>query len=372
MKNFKICITFLIIGLIIFSFGGCNGESKTSGDMPKGEESIKVVDCAGREVEIGSNVEKIVDLTTVDGVRTLIELEAEEFIVGISNKSHQMFNSKGASGKNYIIVSQAAPELKDISIVGDIKEPNIEMIMSLKPDVIFIDSFAKKSAEDIQSQTNIPVVCVGSYGSFNYEMFTMLGKIVGKEERANELVEFTKNKVELVTNITNKIPEDKRKSLFYWSHPFAGNAPKTNGNYEAFQLAGGKNVAREGDVIPKGVYEVTKEQIVAWDPEFIFLHSPFKEAFEGWRSVDDVKEDEVIKGTKAVAKGNVYALKGELGGWDIATEVTEVFYIAKILYPEEFQNLDVEKEGDEILKRFYGIDGLYTDMSEKIKLYQWK
>lgn len=372
MKNSRICIAFLLIGIIISSITGCSGGNEASSDVPKTEESFKVIDSAGREVEIGKKVEKIADLTVVDGVRTLIELEAEGLLVGISNQSHQMFNSQGTYGKNYIIVSKAAPELKDLSVVGNVKEPNIEMIMSLKPDVIFIDSRAKNFADDIQRQTNIPVVCVGSYGSFNYEMFTMLGKIADREERANELVEFTQNKVKLVTDIIKEIPEDKRKSLFYWSHPFSGNAPKTNGHYEAFELAGGKNVASEEEMVPKGVYEVTKEQIVAWDPEFIFLHSPFKEDFEGWLSRDEVKNDEVIKGTRAAVKDKIYNLKGEFGGWDIATELTEVFYIAKILYPEKFPNLDVQKEGDEILKNFYGIEGLYTDMSEKIKLYQWE
>jgi iron complex transport system substrate-binding protein len=371
MKSLKSYLAFLLISIFIFSITGCKGEVETSNDISKSTESIKVIDCAGREVIIDKKVERIADLTVVDGVRTLIELEKEDLLVGISNKSHQMLNSHGVYGKNYIIVSKAAPELKDLTVVGNVKEPNIEMIMSLKPDVILIDSSAKNFADAIYKQTNIPVVCLGSFGSFDYKMFTMLGEIVDKEERARELVEFTQNKVKLITDVIDEIPEDEKKSLFYWSHPFEGNAPKTNGHYEAFELAGGMNVASK-EIVPKGVYEVTKEQIIAWDPEFIFLHSPFKEDFDGWLSIDKVKNDEVIKGAKAATKDKIYTLKGEFGGWDIATEVTEVFYIAKILYPDKFPNLDVQKEGDEILKSFYGIDGLYTEMSKEIQLYQWK
>lgn len=372
MKNLKICIAFLLSGIIIFGFTACGEGNETSSNTSKVGETIKVIDCGDREVEIAKGAKKIVDLTVIDGVRTLVQLGAQDCLVGISNQSHQIFNLQGSYEKNYIIVSQAAPELKDLPVVGSVKEPNIEMIMSLEPDVILIDSRVKNFADDIQNQTNTPVVCVGSYGSFDYKMFIMLGKIVGKEERANELVEFTKNKVKLVRDITEKIPESERKSLFYWSHAFAGNAPKTNGNYESFELAGGSNVASQGDVVPKGVYEVTKEQVVAWNPEFMFLHSPFKDDFKGWLSIDDVKKDEIIQSIEAVKKHNIYAIKGEFGGWDISTQITEVFYIAKILYPEKFQHLDVEKESNEILKKFYGIEGLYTDMSRKIGLYQWK
>ena len=102
------------------------------------------------------------------------------------------------------------------------------------------------------------------------------------------------------------------------------------------------------------------------------MHSPFKDDFKGWLSIDDVKKDEIIQSIEAVKKHNIYAIKGEFGGWDIFTQITEVFYIAKILYPEKFQHLDVEKESNETLKKFYGIEGLYTDMRKKIGLYQWK
>ena len=373
MKNrVKNDIAFLLIGAMIFVLAGCGEAHHTKEQSSERKEGIQVMDCVGREVTLEKEAEKIVDLTMIDGVRTLVQLGAQDRVVGISNQGSRIFNTEGMVKKNYVIVSQAAPELKDLAVVGDSKEPNVEMIISLKPDVILVDSMAKNVAEHIQKQTNTPVVCVGSFGSFHYDMFRMLGKIVGKEERAEELVTFTKNKMKLVTDITAGIGADERKRLFYWTHPFAGNAPKTNGNYEAFQLAGGKNVASEGEVIPEGVYEITKEQILAWDPAFIFLHSPFKEDFEGWLTVDSVKEDEVIQGTEAFVKGNVYPIKGELSGWDMATEAAEVFYVAKILYPERFQHLDVEKEGNEILKKFYGIEGLYTDMSKQIKLYQWQ
>ena len=371
MEKLRTCIAFLLIGIVTLNITACEGNRETEGHISKVEESIRVIDCEGREVEIEKEAKKIVDLTTLDGVRTLIQLGAQDRLVGISNQSHQIFNLEGTFKKNYIIVSKAAPELKDLIVVGNIKEPNIEMIMSLKPDVIFIDSFAKHYAEGLQNQTNIPVVCVGSYGSFSYEIFNVIGKIVGKQERVKELIRFTEDKIKPVKDITEKLSDNERKRLFYWSHPIPGNAPKTNATYEAFDLAGGRNVAVQ-ERTPKGVYEVTKEQIVAWDPEFIFLHSPFKDDFKGWISVDDLKKDKVIQGTQALIKNNIYAIKGEFGGWDIATEAIEVLYVAKILYPEKFQGMDIEKKGNEILKEFYGIDGLYTDMSKAIKLYQWK
>jgi hypothetical protein len=36
--------------------------------------------------------------------------------------------------------------------------------------------------------------------------------------------------------------------------------------------------------------------------------------------------------------------------------------MAKLFYPEEFKNLDLEKEGNEFFKRFYGVGGLWTEI----------
>lgn len=95
------------------------------------------------------------------------------------------------------------------------------------------------------------------------------------------------------------------------------------------------------------------------------MHFPFINNNNDWLTVDEIKNNQIVK-------GNAYKLKGELSGWDMATEATEVLYVAKILYPEKFKDLDIEKESNEILKKFYGLEGLYTDMSEQLQLYQWK
>ena len=61
-----------------------------------------------------------------------------------------------------------------------------------------------------------------------------------------------------------------------------------------------------------------------------------------------------------------------LGGKGILAEsVTQVLYLTKIFHPDKFESLDEEEEGNEILKTFYGIDGLYTELENEFKLYSW-
>jgi iron complex transport system substrate-binding protein len=67
----------------------------------------------------------------------------------------------------------------------------------------------------------------------------------------------------------------------------------------------------------------------------------------------------------------VYYTKGHFIGWDPATGLAEAYYMAKLFHPDKFKDLDVEAEGNLILKEFYGVDGLYTWLLENSDLYRW-
>lgn len=45
--------------------------------------------------------------------------------------------------------------------------------------------------------------------------------------------------------------------------------------------------------------------------------------------------------------------------------------MAKLFHPQAFADLDVEAKGNEMLKRMYGADGLYTWMEDYYHLYSW-
>ncbi|WP_048056278.1 hypothetical protein [Methanocaldococcus fervens] len=44
--------------------------------------------------------------------------------------------------------------------------------------------------------------------------------------------------------------------------------------------------------------------------------------------------------------------------------VIDVIAYAKALHPDKFANIDVEKEGNEIFKFVYGVDGIYSKIKK--------
>jgi hypothetical protein len=55
--------------------------------------------------------------------------------------------------------------------------------MSLNPDVVFTTQSAD-NADTLQQQLSVPVVCVLSLPEADYELFRLVGKVIGKTARA--------------------------------------------------------------------------------------------------------------------------------------------------------------------------------------------
>ena len=352
--------TLIILGLLLFLKSG----------LIYGSEAIQLVDCAGRTVSLKSKAKRIVDLTFSEGSRTLVALEAEDLLVGISNTIHRILSRTEEMKRVYAVLPKVAPGLSSLPDVGSPKEPNIEKILSLKPDVVFIAWSRKKYADILQNQIGIPVICIGGYGSFNFDVFEVAGKVTGKTERANQLIRYTQSKIGRVTSVIQNIQKNQKKRIFYWVRPVIGT-PMTNGRYEAFDAAGTVNVSFVGNKTPYGVFKVTKEQILAWNPDMIFKQSVFTVDVPGWHTLKTIGTDPVIRYTNAARDQRIYSIRGHMRGWDIATEAVEVLYVAKIAYPERFSRLNVAREGDEILKTFYRVEGMFSEMSEKTGLHRW-
>jgi iron complex transport system substrate-binding protein len=357
-------ISILVLMLVCSMMAGCREQEVAKKEVP---EKIKIKDCAGREVIVPAKVEKVVDLAILDGTRTMIVLGVEDMLVGTNDRvKDYVYGEKGKG--NWLPQKKAAPQLKDIPCVGNYKEPNEELIMSLNPDIILGYGSAADVADSLTEKTGIPVVCISTSGCLDFEMLRLVGKIVGKKERAEELISYAKEKIAETTKVTLQIPGAEKVKVFYWGWPDP-DAPRTFAPYDPIDLAGGINVAMEAKVKPYEAYDVTKEQMAVWNPDIVLIHGGAKDSRV---PVDYVLSDPALQTMNAVKNKKVYNTRGFYIGWDPATGVCEVPYMAKLFYPEKFKGLDVEKECNEILKKFYRVDGLWTELLEKSNLYRWE
>ncbi len=324
-------------------------------------ETITVVDQINRTVTLKVPVEKVVSLANFDSNRVLLQLGVADRIVGISSDSNPM------TVKAWDPTQEVAPWIGNLTELGKPDDPSLEQILSLKPDLIIMPYIGEGSdaADIVQDKTGIPVVTIAGYSYFDFDMYRLMGMIMGKEEKAQALIDYANDKLAAVTEITSQIPGSD-KPLVYFVCASKTITTKARVLYPPIDLAGGDNIAKEIAITtPWACTDISKEQIIAWNPEIILLQGTTN------YTAKDVMADPDLKTVDAVKNGRIYRTRGTMYGWDPAVGIVETLYLAKLFYPEKFSDLDIDAEGNEILEAFYGADGLYTTMAEKYDLYRW-
>ena len=343
-----------------------------------GGEPKTVIDQADRMVRLYRPLERIV-ATNPDNSRVLIALGACDKLVGVSNSAKRGICVGCEYGKKeteYTVEGCKSAKRLAANLCGgrfvklpDVTTRNIETFVFLEPDVVFVRNRASEYA--VQDHTCIPTVYIDMNGH-DFEKLCdgveFMGALVGKENEAEELISFIEGKVGKVRQVTEEIPN--KKTVYFASRgatigSIAGGATTvsfttTAKNYKPLDIAGGINVAEE--CIGEGAVDVSTEQVIKWNPDVILVAQNFP---AGVDHLGIIIEDPLLYSITAVKTESVYyCLYPYYCGTPSDKNLANMMYIAKLLYPDKFEDLDLEKEGNEIFEAFLRVDGLFSEYAD--------
>ena len=112
--------------------------------------------------------------------------------------------------------------------------------------------------------------------------------------------------------------------------------------------AGAKNVAET----LKGYVQVTPEQVAAWNPDVIFVQSRYAPILE------QIKTSSAWREINAVKNGRLYMAPDYAKPWGNPTPESMALgeiWLAKTLYPDHFQDVDMDALVNDYYKTFYGV-----------------
>ena len=334
-----------------------------------------VVDTEGREVVFYKPVERIITREP-DTCRIVIALGEGEKVVAseqavkscLCPTTFETFEEGCLECYSSILGGRLA-DLPETSTRYDIY---YELIASLNPDVIITSGAT--NVQDFESKIGCPVVVAGGDG-WNYTrdgglygMIEVIGDVLEREDEAEELIGFVESKIEMVRSVSDGIPEDEKPLVYFaprgaklgFYDPKEGrDFTRTFTSYDPLDIAGGRNVAEgaEGYEI-----NVAVEQIIAWNPDYIFVACSTPEDAE---VIDWIKSSPDLQSIAAVQNGNVYnCFYPHCRGRPADRSLINMIYLAKVLHPEKFQDVDLEAEGNEIFKAFLGVDGVFTEYAD--------
>ena len=342
-KRTEVCT----LGVILFFLGALLGPGVWA------QEKRRVIDLEKRLAEVPKNPERIICLGP-GSLRLICYLGMASKVVGV-----ERFEKSPPVGRAYL---WANPDLAKLPVIapggpaGINKEPDLEAVLKINPQVIFIANMEPAKAEALQKKLNIPVVIL-SYGGFAtfddvvLESLRLAGKILGAEKRAEEVVAYIENARRDLLKRTETFDEKKKPRVYIGGIGFRGTQgiESTDASYFPLEWVRAKNLAKES--APKGHLFVEKEKILAWNPDLVFLDA----GGLGNIRQDFQKKPEFYRNLKAFRNRKVHLLFPY--NWyltNIDTAVADGYAAGKILYPESFQDLDPPKKAEEIYTFFLG------------------
>ena len=344
------------------------------------EKKFTLIDHADRVVTVPRPIERIVPIYP-DINRMIIALGEGDKVVGITKPGSTCLCYNSPEVAPICAAEVCGGKLFELPVVGlggGSGIDNIELTFSLKPDVIFAHGASSANLDTVNTldeQTGIPVVCVKS-GGHNveeiYEAAELMGTILQKEDEAQEISSFVKEKIDKVRDVTSEIPDDEKPTVYFM--PRGGErVTRTINIYEPLNIAGGINIAEDCRAASYGSVDVSKEQIIAWNPDIIIVAHSFGKSLDEHNDVEMILSDPDLQTLDAVKNYRVYfSMYPYCNGRPQDRNLANMMYLAKLFHPEEFENLDVEEEGNDIYEKFLRVDGLFSEYADAtIWLREW-
>lgn len=217
------------------------------------------------------------------------------------------------------------PEAQKKEKIGGWVDPNIEKIISLKPDLILVPKFTSDGGMKFK-KLRLPVMIL-NWATVEDVMglYDIIGKKLGHEKEAQKAKVRLQEKLNQLKG--NKPNEPPLSVLFIVDHT-PGTLQQLYGvgshNFvdELIQWTGGKNVLEDS---PVEYPLVSKEQIVSRDPDVIItVLPPQTKPGEEKADVDSWKQ---LPSLKAVREGHIYSFKGD----DLMVPGPTMLHLAQLL-----------------------------------------
>ena len=344
-------------------------------------ETRIVTDVWNREVEIPYEVKTIICLGSM-GPRFAAYLDVVDMMVGAEDSDIEKMSVRYDYSPVY---HEQLKELPSVGAGGGSGDNNgyAEAIIQAQPDVI-IAGFNEDAADELQAQTGIPVVSVryrtqGFIDEGFHRAMRVFAEVVGAQERCEQVLAYVDACKADLNDRTKDIPDSDKLRAYTGAVTFNGRHgfAFTYVNFPAFTAVNALNVAdvlleeRTGEAAAEAAasgkayigndgFEVDLEQIIAWDPDIIFLDPG---------NMDLVNDEYAnnpgfFDSLRAVQEGQVYTMPStNAAGPNVTYLLINAYYAGLTLYPEQFSDVRLEDKAAEIMEMMLG-ENFFDQMVE--------
>ena len=272
LKVYK--VLFIVVCLLL-SFA-CKSTQNTN--LPS-SQSREITDDLNRQVKIPEKVTRVISLAP-----NLTEII---FAVGGGDKL--------VGRTDYCNYPE---EAKKVASIGDTLKPNVENIIALKPQVVFVSTASQLETFTKTLESQGITVFVTNPNSLDgiYQSIEKVGEILGTKDKATEVIGNLKKRVAAVEEKTKNVAKPK---VFVQIDKSLYTIGKDSFITDLINRAGGISATKDlATAYPK----LSKETALALNPDIIILSE----------SPDNDEPNEVFKNSNAVKNGKVFKINADI------------------------------------------------------------
>ncbi|MCP1104636.1 ABC transporter substrate-binding protein [Serratia nevei] len=317
----------------------------------------QVTDQLNRQVTLPDHITRAVVLQH-QALNLLVQLDAMPQVVGV------LSSWKKQLGPNYL---RLAPALATLPMPGDLTSVNIESLLGLHPQVVFVANYAPPEMIAQIERAGIPVVAVSlrreaadQAGKMNPRLgdedraytlglqdgIRLIGQVMGRQPQAEALIKDVIQQRALVAERLRDLPENQRVRV-YMANPDLTTYGA--GKYTGLMMrhAGAVNVAAKEI---QGFKQVSIEDVLKWNPAVIFVQERYPDVVKQiltsaqWQPIDAVKNKRVYL-MPEYAKAWGYPMPEAMALGEL--------WMAKKLYPQRFADINLQQRIDAYYQRYY-------------------
>jgi len=321
---------------------------------PASAGTMTVTDTMGRSVTVPTEAKRVLLGFYFEDFYAIGGATAYDRVVAISRPTWQGW--RGSQWKAYVA---ANPNIDKLVDVGEVESGtfSIETAIAAKPDVAILAAWQFRALGDAVNKleaAGIPVA-VADYNAQTVEKHVastlMIGRILGTDDRARKLADQYASAVADVRARVKKAGGSAKNVYVELGNKGAGEYGNSYGNGmwgAVIEMAGGNNIAK-GKVENWG--PLNPEYVITSAPEAIFIAGSYwekkkKSVLMGFGVSKQQTRERLApyagragwSGLPAVKSGQVHALYH--GGSRTLYDFTFLQYIAKVLHPEAFADVD--------------------------------
>ena len=274
-------------------------------------------------------VQKDTSITIIDSYDRTVTLEkpAERVVSVAPSITETIFAlGKGDVLKGRTDYCDYPAEVSSIPSIGSLKDPDIEAIAAINPDIVIASTHFTEESLDKLTALSIPVVVLADQDSFEgvYKIIEDVAKLIGAD---SEAVAITGSMKETVATVLSKVKGKETPSVYYvigfgeYGDYTAGGDTFIN---QIIEMAGGNNIASDING-----WSFSLEQIVESDPD-ILVCSKY------WNTKDSIMKTNGYKDLRAVKDGNLFEIDNNMLDRQGPRLADGLLSLAKIIHPDLF------------------------------------